>query len=139
MAWSITVDKFLWVTDLKYGAWAYGGVMTVFVLYSIFINNLGWGGWIFFILAAIPMMVTFIYMLVKMNDSKLWFYVWINWYFTFVAFCLGSLQTIIQTILLGVMISKAGKSHIMYPDSAEDLFRSDPLALQSYRALPQRF
>ena len=139
MAWTITLDKFLWVTDLKIGAYAYGGIMTIIVIYSIFINNLGWGGWIFFLLAAIPMMVTFIYMLAKMNDSKLWFYVWINWYFTFIAFCLGSLQTVIQTIILAVMISKAGKSHIMYPESAEDLFSNDPTAMQGFKALPARF
>ena len=136
MAWSITVDKFLWVTDLKIGAYVYGGIMTVVTLYFIFANNLGWGGWIFMMLGSIPMMVTFILMLAKMNDDKLWFYVWINWYFTFFSFCLGSLQTIIQTIVLSVMISKAGRRNIMYPESAEDLFSSDTLALQGYKALP---
>lgn len=85
------------------------------------------------------MMVSWILMLAKMNDPKLWFYVWINWYFSFFVWCLGSLQTVIQTILLSIMIANAGKSNIMYPESAEDLYRNDPLALQSYKALPQRF
>ena len=139
MAWTITVDKFLWVTDLYIGAWIYGGIQAVIVIYSLFVNNLGWGGWIYMILAAIPMMVTWIYMLAKMNDDKLWFYVWINWYFTFFAFCLGSLQTVIQTILLSVMISKAGKRNILYPESPEDLFSNDQMAMQGYKALPRRF
>ena len=139
MAWSIVLDKFLWVADLKIGAWIYGGVMTTIVIYSIFINNLGWGGWIFFLLAATPMMVTFVWMLVKMNDSKLWFYAWINWYFTFFAFCLGSLQTLVQTIVLSVMISRAGKPNLLYPESVEDLFSNDPIAIQGYKALPGRF
>lgn len=108
MAWSITVEKFFWVTDLKYGAWAYGAIMTIVSFYSIFISNLGWGGWLFFILGSVPMTVTFTYMLIKDSDAKLWFYVWINWYFTFFTFCLGSLQTIIQTVVLAIMISKAG-------------------------------
>ena len=78
-------------------------------------------------------------MLVKMNDSKLWFYAWINWYFTFFAFCLGSLQTLVQTIVLSVMISRAGKPNLLYPESVEDLFSNDPIAIQGYKALPGRF
>jgi len=125
MGWSITVDKFLWVTDLKYGSWVYGGIMLAVCIYCIFVNNLNWGGWIFFLLGAVPMSVTFIYMLAKRNDSKLWFYVWVNWYFTFFTFCLGSLQTIIQTVILSVMISRAGQGSVKYPESPEDLFSHD--------------
>ena len=95
MAWTIVLDKFLWIADLKIGAWIYGAVMTAYCIYCIFINNLGWGGWIFFLLSATPMMVTFVWMLVKMNDSKIWFYAWINWYFTFFAWILGSIQFIV--------------------------------------------
>ena len=139
MAWTIVLDKFLWVADLKIGAWIYGGVMTALCIYYIFINNLGWGGWIFFLLAATPMMVTFVWMLVKMNDSKLWFYAWINWYFTFFAWILGSIQFVVQTVVLSVMITKAGKANLLYPESAEELFSKDPLMMQGYKALPDRF
>ncbi len=113
MGWSITVDKFLFFTDLKYGAWSYGGVMTAIVFYSIFINVLGWGGWIFYMFGALPMMVSFIMQMVNNSESNLWLYVWINWYITFFVFCLGTLQTIIQTCILFVLIVKS--VNIVYP------------------------
>ena len=108
MAWTLTVDKFLWVAELKVGAWCYGGIQTCVVIYCLFINNLDWQGWIYFLLGAIPMMVSWTLLLAKMNDSQLWFYAWINWYFSFFVWILASIQTIIQTILLSIMIHNAG-------------------------------
>ena len=157
MAWTLTTSEFLWFTDLKWGAWAYAGVMTVVVIYCVFVQNLGWGGWIFFLLGAIPMMVSGILIIMKRNDPMHWFYVWTNWYTTFFSFCLGSLQTIIQTIVLSVMIANAGKPRVDYPETPAEIFvepvseeippeentfaynHFDFMAKQGYKALPSRF
>jgi len=85
-----------------------------------------------------------------------------NWYTTFFSFCLGSFQTIIQTIVLSVMISNAGKPRIDYPETPAEIFVEpefvEPaaeeipaeentfaysgfnfMAKQGYKALPSRF
>ena len=143
MGWSITVDKFLFFTDLKYGAWSYGGVMTAIVFYSIFINVLGWGGWIFYMFGALPMMVSFIMQMVNNSESNLWLYVWINWYITFFVFCLGTLQTIIQTGILSVMIANSGDRDYPAPTETIEVVPEEAIVFmandQLNKALPQRF
>ena len=91
MAWSTTVDEFLWCTKLKYGTWVYAGIMTVVAIYCVLVSNLGWGGWVFLMFGAVPMTVSGILTIVKRDDPYNWFYVWVNWYFSFFVFILGSL------------------------------------------------
>ena len=97
-----TVTETLWISKytLEYGSFTYGGVMSLATIWLIIAPEINWGDWIFFLAAAVPMSASFITLLLKKGfggteDSKYATYVKANWYYSFVAWCIGSFQVIV--------------------------------------------
>lgn len=101
MAWPISFDKFLWLVDLKYGVYINGGLYAALCLGYLFNDRMSWYDYVWWIFAVIPMTTVFILIMVDMTNKK---YIRANWYFAFLAFCVGAFYTIVSTIYISVMI-----------------------------------
>ena len=111
MAYSFTQDKFFGAFSLKYGMWFYGIINFLLCIYFILTPELTTQDWIAFVGICCPATAMLI---LQIYDSKEFAYVWANWYFAFLAFCLGTIYILMQTIMLRKMKDSIGNGEIRF-------------------------
>lgn len=95
-------DKFLFILDLKYGAYSYGATMTVIALISIFDVTLKWHSYLYLLLGQIPVATSFILVLL---DSETVNKIKGMWYCSALSVAIGMVYTCFQTLYLIEMTS----------------------------------
>ena len=124
----ITVKNVLFSDSytLEYGAWTVGGVMSLATIWYMFWPDIGWSDWIFFLFAATPMTASFLTLVFSKDGSVSYTdgptswsaeykaYIRANWYFTFFAWCITTVQVITQTIILSMALFSVGNGAITF-------------------------
>ena len=110
MAYSFAQTKFLGL-DLKYGVWLYGLLNFCLSIYFILMPELSTQDWIAFVGICCPATAMLILQLYKSDEFA---YAWANWYFAFLAFCLGTVYIFMQTLMLRKMKASIGNGEIRF-------------------------
>ena len=142
-------EKFLGVMELKYGVWIYGFLMLFASLYFIYVPQLTLQDWIVFVGVCTPASALLILQIIWPDKFA---YAWANWYFSFVAYILGTIYIIMQTLLLMSLKSEIGTGQIRFrmseagnplsPQMVSDSHLSDSSAdfvREGLAALPKRY
>eukprot|EP00354_Favella_ehrenbergii_P006312 CAMPEP_0170458208 /NCGR_PEP_ID=MMETSP0123-20130129/5242_1 /TAXON_ID=182087 /ORGANISM="Favella ehrenbergii, Strain Fehren 1" /LENGTH=222 /DNA_ID=CAMNT_0010722255 /DNA_START=22 /DNA_END=690 /DNA_ORIENTATION=- len=149
MAFALAQTKFLGVIDLKYGVWIYGSLMLLFSLYFIVVPQLTLQDWIAFVGITSPASALLVLQVIWPDKFA---YAWANWYFSFLAYILGTLYIIMQTFLILKLKSEIGVGQIRFrmseagnplsPQLVSDAHLSESSAefvRQGLAALPKRY
>lgn len=149
MAFALVQSKFLGVMDLKWGVWIYGFIMLFFSVYFILVPTLTFQDWIAFIGICSPASSLLILQVIWPDKFA---YAWANWYFSFLAYILGTIYIILQTFMLISLKSEIGVGQIRFrmseagnplsPSLVSDAHLSDHSAeyvRQALAALPKRY
>ena len=121
----LTVNRTLWIDgySLEWGVYTVGGAMSFCTIWYMFWPDINWADWLFFLFAATPMTAMFITLLVKRDRSQADItaesaeylgYIKSNWYFTFFAWCIATIQVIAQTIILALALGQVGSGSIVF-------------------------
>ena len=105
MAFALVQTKFFGVLDLKYGVWIYGLLMLAMSVFFIIVPQLTIQDWIVFVGVCTPASALLILQIIWPDKFA---YAWANWYFSFLAYILGTIYIIMQTLLLLSLQSEIG-------------------------------